>query len=77
MRERGGCTRLKQEALAHAGRTIFVVQQLDRDLAVQPLVPRAEDDAHAAAAQQRQDLVWTKPLPCLGEHPCRCLACLR
>lgn len=75
--EGGGGARLEQKSRPHLRRTVLIVQQLDRYLAVQPLIPCPEDDAHAAAAQQGQDLVGTEPLPCLWKHSMWSLASLR
>jgi hypothetical protein len=58
------------------------MQQLDRHFAMQTIVPRPEDEAHASATQSPQDLVRPEPLACLRNHdsdspsllPCRLLS---
>jgi len=38
-------------------------QDLDRHRAFWPRIPSAIHFAHAASAQRRHDLIWTKPVP--------------
>ena len=69
MREGGDGLRLGREArerLGVAGQLLG--QDLDRDLAVQPRVPRAVDLAHAAGAERGDDLVRAEPGSCRKTH---------
>jgi hypothetical protein len=43
-------------------------EDLDRDLPVEPRVPRAEDDAHPALAELGEDLVGSEPGPGVDRH---------
>ena len=61
-------SRLQQKSLPHLGRAKLIMQQLDRNLTMQALVPRAEDDTHAPAAQSAQDLVRPELMPDFGKH---------
>ena len=68
MIQRRGRTSLLQKAFSHSRNRIVVVQQFDRDFAMQTLVPRPEHQAHTAATQLAQDLVRPEPLANLRNH---------
>ena len=69
MREGGNRLRLGREARERLGVARQLLgQHLDRDLALEPRVPRAVDLAHAAGAERGNDLVRAEPGSCRKTH---------